>query len=101
MAVVRILSWKGIPAQVKARGESSRPVSVVLPGWFGQEIDRVAMRDGLIDSDAYLDAWEWSEDTEHEGEAGMVARAVAAELAAAWGHPFSDSGEVGGPPAAE
>jgi hypothetical protein len=91
MAAVRVLSWKGIPAQVKARDAGRRPVSVVLPDWFTQEIDRVAMRDGLIETDAYLAAWEWSDETERAGDAADVARSVAEELAAAWGHPFSAS----------
>jgi hypothetical protein len=95
MASVRVLSWKDIPAQVKARDDGRRPVSVALPDWFTQEIDRVAMRDGLIETDAYLAAWEWSDETERAGEAAEVARSVAEELAASWGHPFSPSAAPG------
>jgi hypothetical protein len=91
MAVVRVLSWKGIPAQVKARRDGSRPVSVVMPDWFSQEIDRVAMRDGLIGSDAYLAEWTWSDEVERDGDAADVARSLAEELAATWDHPFPEA----------
>jgi cvfA/B/C family virulence factor len=99
MATVRILSWKGIPAQVKARQPGSRPVSVALPEWFGQEIDRVAMLEGLIQTDAYLSAWEWSDEIERAGDAAEVARSVAEELATAWEHPLAEPGKSGDRPA--
>ena len=58
MARYRILSWGGIPAQLKVFDESGRrPLSVELDDWFMQEIDRVAMRDGLIGTDEYLERW--------------------------------------------
>ena len=95
MASVRILAWKGIPAQVKASEPGQRAVSVALPDWFSQEIDRVAMRDGLADSDAYLAAWEWSSPIERAGRPAEVANALAHELAAANGHPFAGPVEPG------
>lgn len=99
MASVRILAWKGIPAQVKASDPGQRPVSVALPDWFSQEIDRVAMRDGMADSDAYLAAWEWSSPVQRPGSPAEVANDLAHELAAAHGHPFSAAGETqDGPP---
>ena len=55
MAKVRVLSWRGIPAQVKARDDAGKRVGLELPPWFSQEIDRVAMREGITGSDAYLD----------------------------------------------
>jgi hypothetical protein len=80
----RILAWRGIPAQVKVYREDGRAVSVPLSDWFVQEIDRVAMRDGLIGSDEYLEQWKWSEDLEREGSAEEVAAALVAELEAEW-----------------
>jgi hypothetical protein len=80
----RILAWRGIPAQVKVFREDGRPVSVPLSDWFVQEIDRVAMREGLIGSDEYLEQWQWSEDLEREGSADEVAAALVAELEAEW-----------------
>ena len=52
MARYRILAWQDIPAQVQATGDTGAKVNRQLPGWFGAEIDRVAMRDGLADTDA-------------------------------------------------
>ena len=85
MASYRVLSWDGIPAQVKASGEGQRPASVPLSDWFMQEIDRVAMDKDLIGSDEYLNRWEWSEEKERPGTPDEVASAVAAELEAEWG----------------
>ena len=92
MAHYRILSWRGIPAQVKAWPDTGRPVSVLMPDWFGQEIDRVAMREGLAGSDAYLEQWEWSADFERAGSAEEIANAVVAELAATWRADTENSG---------
>ena len=84
MTRYRILSWRGIPAQLKIWSENGRPRSVPLPDWFGQEIDRVAMREGLVESDAYLEQWAWSGDLEREGSADEVAATVVDELVAEW-----------------
>jgi hypothetical protein len=51
---VQVLYWQDIPSVVKA-GDVKRQ----LPEWFQQEIDRVAMEQGLLGSDAYLEQWEW------------------------------------------
>ena len=83
MARYRVLSWRGIPAQVKAWDEG-RPVSRPLPEWFQQEIDRVATRDGLVGSDAYLEEWSWSGEQELTGSADEVASAVVEQLVAGW-----------------
>lgn len=84
MARYRVLSWNGIPAQVKATDETGGRANQTLPDWFAQEIDRVAMRDGLIGDDAYLAGWSWSEDAERPGSAVEVTDAVVAELVASW-----------------
>jgi hypothetical protein len=86
MARYRVMTWKGIPAQVKADDAQGGRVSRELPAWFAQEIDRVAMRDGLAGSDAYVEAWAWSKPQEREGTAAEVVDAVIRELAAEWGH---------------
>jgi hypothetical protein len=78
------MSWRGIPAQVTATDESGASVSRQLPAFFQQEIDRVAMAEGLIDTDDYLDGWAWSDSVEREGSAEEVADAATAEVAAAW-----------------
>jgi hypothetical protein len=58
-----------------------------MPTWFGQEIDRVAMREGLTGTDDYLEQFQWSDETEVPGSAADAADAVVARLAAEWGRP--------------
>ena len=82
MARYRILSWRGIPAQVKVFREEGRPLSGALSDRFQQEIDRVAMRDGLGGTDDYLAQWEWSADLERPGSPEDVLAAVLGELEA-------------------
>lgn len=84
MATYQVMSWRGIPSQVKVDDDSGATVSKQLPAFFQHEIDRVAMAEGLIDSDAYLEAWTWSERADREGSAEVVAEELAEELAAAW-----------------
>ena len=55
-----------------------------LPERFGQEIDRVAMREGLTGTDAYLDEWSWSDDRELPGGAAAAADEVVERLVASW-----------------
>jgi hypothetical protein len=98
MTRYRVLAWDGIPAQVKAYEEGKRPVSVELPQWFVEHIDREAMRRGLAGSDEYLERWDWSDYTEREGSAEEVAIAVVAELEADW-EPRRRAWEAGADPA--
>ncbi len=87
MARYRILAWRDIPAQVQAADATGARASRMLPAWFGQEIDRVAMRDGLVGTDADLELFAWSDDVERDGSADEVADAVVEELVEAWGRP--------------
>jgi len=80
MIRVQVLSWRDIPSVVRATAEDGTQVSRQLPEWFQQEIDRVAMEEGLVGSDAYLEQWAWSDAEEREGDAGTVLDEVAAEL---------------------
>ncbi|MFV2062223.1 MAG: virulence factor [Chloroflexota bacterium] len=84
MASFRVMAWRGIPTQVQASDDSGKPVNVQLPPFFQQEIDRVAMREGLIDSDEYLDGWAWSDGERRDASAEEVAEAVAAQLVEQW-----------------
>lgn len=79
MAVYQILYWKDIPAQIRVY-ESKRPKAFEMPQWFQQEIDRVAMQEGLVGTDDYLNAWQWSQKMEREGLMEDVAAIVMAEL---------------------
>ena len=87
MARFRIMTWQGIPAQVKADDAAGGRASREMPSWFAQEIDRVAMRDGLAGTDAYLEHWTWSRSEEREGTAEEVVDAVIREQAERWGRP--------------
>ncbi len=84
MASYRVMWWRGIPTQVKATDDSGAVESAMLPPSFMQEIDRIAMAEGLVGSDEYLDAWAWSHELTREGPASEVAAVVASELAEAW-----------------
>ncbi|HEY7381394.1 MAG TPA: virulence factor [Gaiella sp.] len=80
-----MLSWDGIPAQLKIReDEGGRPLSVPLSERWGQEIDRVAMAEGVVGTDEYLARWQWGPEQERQGSAEQVAAAVVAELEAQW-----------------
>lgn len=84
MASYRVMSWRGIPSQVKATDDTGATVSRMLPPFFMQEIDRVAMAEGLIDTDEYLESWAWSDEATRDGSAEEVAAAMAVEVAEAW-----------------
>ena len=79
MVDVTIVYWRDIPAQVivgKGRRGSKRP----LPERFEQAIDRVAMRIGAEDSDAYMADWRKAEPFSVKGDADAVADAQAARI---------------------
>ncbi len=84
MATYRVMSWRDIPAQVKATDDSGAEASRQLPAFFQQEIDRVAMRENLIDTDDYLEDWSWSGPAERDGDAREVAEEIAEEIAEEW-----------------
>jgi hypothetical protein len=90
MAKYRVMTWMGIPAQVKADDEQGGRASREMPEWFAQEIDRLAMKEGLAGTDAYLERWTWSKPAEMPGTAAEVVDAVMREQAAAYGHPIED-----------
>ena len=84
MAKYRVMSWRGIPSQVKATDETGATVSKMMPTFFQQEIDRVAMAEGLAGTEEYLEGWDWSGHTDRDGTAEDVAEAVIAELEEDW-----------------
>ena len=43
MARYRVMSWRGIPSQVKATDDSGATAARMLPNRWQQEIDKVAM----------------------------------------------------------
>ena len=84
MAIYQVLYWKDIPAQVKVFEQGRRPVSRPLPGFFQEEIDRVAMEEGLAGTDDYLNQWQWSAKQERPGSVQEVLDALVSELEQQW-----------------
>ncbi len=80
---MQILYWQELPSLLRATADDETQVSRQLPDWFQQEIDRVAMEQGLVGSDAYLEQWHWGEPEERDGGVNDVLDAVEAELIAA------------------
>lgn len=79
MPQITIVYWRDIPAQVivgKGRRGSKRP----LPERFEQAIDRVAMKIGAQDTDAYLAEWRKAAPVEMDGAPDDIADAEAARL---------------------
>lgn len=79
---IQVLYWQNIPSVIRVTGDDGAQLSRQLPDWFQQEIDRVAMEQGLIGSDAYLEQWEWRDLEEREGAPNDVLDAVEQELSA-------------------
>jgi Virulence factor len=80
MTRIQILYWQEIPSLLRATADDGAQISRQLPNWFQQEIDRVAMEQGLVGSDAYLEQWHWAEPEEREGSPTDVLDAVEAEV---------------------
>ena len=82
MTRFQILYWQKIPSLVRVLADDGSMVSHQLPDWFQQEIDRVAMEQGLIGSDAYLEAWRWGEQEERPEPPAEIVDAVVVEYQA-------------------
>jgi hypothetical protein len=82
---VRVLYWQEIASLIRVTADDGTQVSRQLPDWFQQEIDRVAMEQGLIGSDAYLEQFAWRELDPRDGDPNAVLDAVEAELVATRG----------------
>lgn len=63
----QVLYWRDIPAQIKIYA-GRRPTSHALASRFQVAIDRIAMREGLTGTEAYLDQWQWSDKRPYEGD---------------------------------
>ena len=79
MARYRIVHWKEIPSLVEA-ADGDRTASQQLSQKFQDLIDALAMREGAIEGDAYLEGWGQGGWVERAGSPDEVAAAVAAEL---------------------
>jgi hypothetical protein len=85
VARFQVLYWQDVPSVIKAFADDGATVKRELPQWFQQEIDRLAMEQGLVGSDAYLEQWRWGDEEERPGTADEVLDAVERELEAARG----------------
>ncbi len=90
MAAYRVLYWQEFPVQVKAEDERGE-INLQLDSRFQELIDAAAMERNLAGTDAYLEAWRWSQPEQRTGDARAVAEAVQRELEASFGFsPRSD-----------
>ena len=83
MTEYQVLAWRGIPAQVRVSAAGKR-ISAQLPSRYQEEIDRVAMEEGLYGSDDYLEHWKWGPRRQRAGDPQQVLDTVVAELVADW-----------------
>lgn len=81
MALVTIVYWRDIPAQVIV-GKGRTAAKLPLPERFEQAIDRCAMKIGARDTDSYLAEWRKADPVEIEGNPQEIARAQADRLEA-------------------
>ena len=81
MALVTIVYWRDIPAQVIV-GKGRTAAKLPLPERFEQAIDRCAMKIGARDTDAYLAEWRKADPVEMAGDPQEIARAEADRLEA-------------------
>ncbi len=75
MIQYQVLYWRDIPVQIKLF-TGRRPKSHALPARFQLAIDRIAMQEGLVGTDAYLEQWHWSEKQERAGTSNDVLQAL-------------------------
>jgi hypothetical protein len=83
MPEVTIVYWRDIPAQIIV-GKGRSGAKVKLTERFEQAIDRVAMKVGARDADAYLAEWRKAAPFTVEGEQTEVAQAEAARIEATY-----------------
>ena len=83
MPEVTIVYWRDIPAQVIV-GKGRAAAKVKLTERFEQTIDRVEMKVGAKDADAYLAEWRKVVVTSVEGDQTEIAATEAAKLEATY-----------------
>lgn len=79
MPAVTHVFWRDIPAQVIV-GKGRRGTKAVLPERFEQAIDRVAMKIGAKDADAYLAEWRRVPAGDIDGDPAEIAASEIARL---------------------
>ena len=81
MVGVVVVYWRDIPAQIIV-GKGRKASKVQLTERFEQAIDRVAMKIGAEETDAYLAEWRKADAYFVDGEQDAVAQAAAAQIEA-------------------
>jgi hypothetical protein len=79
MPDVTIVYWRDIPAQVIV-GKGRRGSKIQLTERFEQAIDRVSMRTGAAETDAYLAEWRKAAPYQIDGNQDDIAKSEAARL---------------------
>ncbi|HBR61625.1 virulence factor [bacterium] len=79
MPDVTIVYWRDIPAQVIV-GKGRRGAKIQLNERFEQAIDRVAMKIGAAETDAYLAEWRKAAPYQIDGEQDDIVKSEAARL---------------------
>ena len=79
MADVVIVYWRDIPAQVIV-GKGRKASKIQLPERFEQAIDRVAMKVGAEDTDAYLAEWRKAGSYSLDGDPDLIATSEATRI---------------------
>ncbi len=85
MTRFQVLYWQEIPSLVRVLADDGSFVSNQLADWFQQEIDRRAMEQDLVGSDAYLEQWRWGEVVERPEPAAELIDALESEWRAGYG----------------
>lgn len=80
MAHKQIVYWRDIPAQVIVKEGRRNQVKKELEKRFIEAIDRVAMAQGLSQTDDYLNEWRKSEPVEINGELEHEAQKLMEEI---------------------
>ncbi len=101
MPTYRVLAWRSVPTQVEVTADDGTALKQAMPRWFMQEISRITMREGLAQTDDYLEEFAWSEPVAREGTGQEVLEAVIAEQAAKFGrkpdgHPLDGADRYAG-----
>jgi hypothetical protein len=79
MAFYQILSWGGIPSQLKV-WDDAEEIKTEMPPRFAVLIDATAQAKGLTSSDDYLAQWSWSDELERDGAASDVTAILVKEF---------------------
>lgn len=82
MPTVKVMYWKDIPCSVRAEAGRRQRVTRPLPDVYMAVVDAVAMKEGLVESDAYQDAFHWGEAETCDGTLEDIADAKVAQLVA-------------------